>query len=279
MKHGLAIFVTDEGISPTELARLAEARGFESLFFPDHTHIPASRSSAAPPGGELPREYSRILDPFVSLMAAAAATSELRVGTGLCLIVERDPIATAKAVATLDLLSGGRFLFGVGAGWNLEEMQNHGTDPSRRFALMRERVEAMKAIWTSDEASYSGEFVSFDRIWAWPKPVQKPHPPVMIGGNGPRATQRVLAYGDEWLPEPEDGLVSRMRELQEAARALGRDPVPITVYGAKPEDVDMYAEAGAHRCVYWLPPRDAERTVSRVEELAELIGGRSKRMT
>lgn len=271
MKHGLAIFATDEGISPAELARLAEAKGFESLFVPEHTHIPATRASAAPRGGELPREYSHTLDPFVALTAAAHATSELRVGTGICLIVERDPITTAKAVATLDFLSGGRFLFGVGAGWNLEEMRNHGTDPERRFGLMRERVEAMKAIWTEEEASYRGEFVEFERVWAWPKPAQKPHPPVLIAGNGPRAPDRVLAYGDEWLPEPAEGLVDRMRELQEAGRALGRERVPITVYGAKVEDVPAYADAGAHRCVFWLPPRDRERTVQRVEELAERL--------
>jgi probable F420-dependent oxidoreductase len=272
MKHGLAIFATDEGIAPAGLARLAEERGFESLFFTDHTHIPAARTSPAPRGGELPREYSRILDPFVALTAAALATTELRVGTGICLVVERDPIATAKAVATLDFLSDGRFLFGVGAGWNLEEMENHGTDPSRRFALMRERVLAMKAVWTEEEASFSGEFVNFDRIWSWPKPVQDPHPPVLIGGNGPRAIQRVLAYGDEWLPEPEEGLAQRMHELQEAAQSAGRRAIPVTVYGAKPEEVETYTAAGAHRCVYWLPPRDAERTVERVNELAAHLG-------
>jgi probable F420-dependent oxidoreductase len=269
MKHGLAIFATDEGIPPGDLAQLAEARGFESLFVTDHTHIPASRTSAAPRGGELPREYSRILDPFVALMAAAATTTELRLGTGICLVVERDPIATAKAVATLDFLSGGRFLFGVGAGWNLEEMANHGTDPSRRFTLMRERVEAMKAIWTQDEASYAGQFVRFDRIWSWPKPVQKPHPPVMVAGNGPRAEQRVLRYGDEWLPEPEDGLDERIRELRKEPRTAG--PVPVTVYGAKAEDVPTYEEAGVHRCVYWLPPRDPDQTAARVEEIARSL--------
>ena len=267
VKHGIAIFETDEGIVPAELAREAEGLGFESLFFPDHTHIPASRRSAAPRGGELPREYSRLLDPFVALTSAAAATTTLRLGTGVCLVVERDPIATAKAAATLDLLSDGRFLFGVGAGWNLEEMEDHGTDPSRRFALMRERVEAMKAIWTSEEASYEGEFVHFDRIWSWPKPVQKPHPPVMIGGNGPRAVERVLAYGDEWLPEPEEGLADRMHELRRRSAAAGRE-VPITVYGVRVEEVDVYAAAGAHRCVHWLPPRDAERTTRRLRELA-----------
>lgn len=270
MKHGLAIFATDEGMPPAELARLAEDGGFESLFFPDHTHIPASRSSDAPRGGELPREYSRMHDPFVGLMAAAAATKDLRVGTGVCLVVERDPIATAKTVATLDFLSGGRFLFGVGAGWNLEEMANHGTDPSRRYALMRERVKAMKAIWTEDVASYAGEFVNFDRIWSWPKPIQTPHPPILIGGNGPRAEERVLRYGDEWLPEPEEGLYARIRAFRD--RTSAGDPVPVTVYGAKPEDVSMYEDAGAHRCVYWLPPFDPDRTVSRLREIAEVLG-------
>jgi probable F420-dependent oxidoreductase len=272
VKHGLAIFATDEGLGPAELARLAEERGFESLFVPDHTHIPVSRDSAAPRGGELPREYSRMLDPFVALTAAACATTELRVGTGLCLVVERDPIVTAKAVATLDLLSGGRFLFGVGAGWNQEEMRNHGTDPSRRFALMRERVEAMRRIWTEDEPAFAGEFVSFEPIWSWPKPVQKPHPPVLIGGNGPRVIERVLAYGDEWLPEPEDGLVDRIRELQEAARAAGRGSIPVTVYGARVDDVEMYEAAGVQRCVHWLPPRDGEQTARRIREIAEQLG-------
>ena len=267
MKHGVAIFGTDEGISPAELAREAEELGFESLFFPDHTHIPAARVSASPRGGELPREYSHLLDPFVALTAAAATTTTLRLGTGLCLVVERDPIVTAKVVATLDLVSGGRVLFGVGAGWNLEEMQNHGTDPSRRFALMRERVEAMKAIWTTEEASFEGEFVRFERIWSWPKPEQKPHPPVMIGGNGQRVVERVLAYGDEWLPEPEEGLVDRMRELARRSAEAGRS-VPVTVYGVRVDDVEMYEAAGAHRCVHWLPPRDAERTRSRLRELA-----------
>jgi probable F420-dependent oxidoreductase len=271
MKHGVAIFATDDGIRPAELALRSEELGFESLFFPEHTHIPAARTSAAPRGGELPREYSHTLDPFVALMSAAGATATLRLGTGICLLIERDPITTAKTAATLDYLSGGRLLLGVGAGWNLEEMENHGTDPSRRFGLLRERVEAMKAIWTEEEASYHGRHVEFDRIWAWPKPVQRPHPPVMIAGNGPKVIDRVLSYGDEWLPEPEDGLVGRMHELNERARAEGRGPVPITVYGADPADVDEYAKAGAHRCVYWLPPRGPEETVRRLEELAGSI--------
>jgi probable F420-dependent oxidoreductase len=277
VKHGVAIFPTDEGIQPRELARLAEDRGFESLFFTDHTHIPAARTTPAPRGGELPREYSHNLDPFIALMSAAEATDRLRLGTGICLIVERDPIATAKTVATLDYLSGGRVLLGVGAGWNLEEMQNHGTDPERRFGLLKERVQAMKAIWTETEASYSGTFVNFERIWAWPKPAQRPHPPVLIGGNGPKVIDRVLSYGDEWLPEPEDGLTDRMNECQERAHAAGRDRIPITIYGAKPEDADAYASAGAHRCVYWLPPRGPKETVGRLEELSALVSSAAAR--
>ncbi len=221
MKFGLAMFVTEDTPSPSELARTAEERGFESLFFPEHTHIPASRDTPYPAGGELPPEYSRTYDPFVALTAAAAATERLLVGTGICLVVERDPIITAKEVATLDHISGGRFLFGVGAGWNVEEMRNHGTDASHRFGLMRERIEAMKAIWTEDEASYSGRHVNLERIWAWPKPLQKPHPPILVGGNGPRVVDRVLAYGDEWMPNRiagDDAFIARLERARDACR-------------------------------------------------------------
>src|SRR5437588_6708066 len=183
MKFGVAIFPTEDVQDPAEIARMAEERGFESLFFPEHTHIPASRETPYPAGGELPGYYSRTYDPFVALTAAATATERLRIGTGICLVVERDPITTAKEVASLDRLSGGRFLFGVGAGWNVEEMRNHGTDASRRFGLMRERVEAMKAIWTQDEASYQGRPVQVEPNWSWPKPLQQPHPPVLVGPN------------------------------------------------------------------------------------------------
>jgi probable F420-dependent oxidoreductase len=200
MEFGVAIFPTEDVPTPAELAQTADERGFESLLFPEHTHIPASRETPYPAGGELPQEYSRTYDPFVAVMAAAGASTRLRIGTGICLVIERDPIITAKEVASVDALSGGRFLFGVGAGWNREEMQNHGTEPSRRFAVMRERIEAMKAIWTQEEASYSGAHVSFDRIWSWPEPLQRPHPPVLVGGNGPRVLDRVLAFGDEWIP-------------------------------------------------------------------------------
>jgi probable F420-dependent oxidoreductase len=274
MKFGVAIFVTGLGIQPGELALRAEQRGFESLFFPDHTHIPAASANSFLGGSApVPQHYREMLDPFVALTAAACSTTTLRVGTGILLVTQRDPIATAKAVATLDHLSGGRLIFGVGAGWNTDELRNHGADPHRRFALMRERVEAMKAIWTEDEATYHGEFVNFDRIWSWPKPVQTPHPPILIAGNGPKALDRVLDYGDEWLPEFEPNLLERIAELQRRAHELGRpDGVPVTVYSAKPELVERYREVGAHRAVFWLPPNDAAGAVRRLDELAEALG-------
>ncbi|HEY6788086.1 MAG TPA: TIGR03619 family F420-dependent LLM class oxidoreductase, partial [Trebonia sp.] len=199
MEFGVAIFPTHDAIGPDAAARLAEQRGQESLFFPEHTHIPVEHSPN-PMGGDLPRRYARTLDLFVAVTAAMTATTRLRVGSGICLVIQRDPITTAKEVASVDYLSGGRFEFGVGAGWNRPEMANHGTDPRRRMAVLRERVEAMKAIWTQDEASYSGEYVNFDRIWSWPKPAQRPHPPILVGGDGRTVLDRVLAFGDAWTP-------------------------------------------------------------------------------
>ena len=258
MKFGLAIFPTEAGPAPGEFARSAEERGYESVFFPEHTHIPASRTTPYPIGGDLPPEYSRIYDPFVALMAAAAATSQLLIGTGICLVTERDPIITAKEVATLDHLSGGRFLFGVGAGWDVEEMQNLGTDPARRFAVMRERIEAMKAIWAEDEASYAGEHVHFERIWSWPKPVQRPHPPILVGGIGPRVLDRVLSFGDEWMPNfiRTEELAARISELGERAERAGRAPIPVTIAGARPEAsrFERLHQAGVQRVLFWLPP-------------------------
>jgi probable F420-dependent oxidoreductase len=275
MELGLAHFATDYGMQPAELAGRAEELGFESLFFPEHTHIPASRSTDYPGGGELPREYSHILDPFVGLAAAAAATERLKVGTGVCLIIERDPITTAKEVATLDLISGGRFLFGVGAGWNVEEMENHGTDPGTRFRRMRESVEAMKAIWTEDEAEYHGRIVDFDPIWSWPKPVQKPHPPVLVGGLSENVYDRVVAYGDEWIPNrvksPEE-LGERIAELQRRAEAAGRGPIPVTVFGAKAEVrlLERLKAAGVTRSLFYLPPGEAGEVERHLNELGKV---------
>jgi probable F420-dependent oxidoreductase len=273
---GLAIFPTGDTIAPGELGRLAEDRGFESLFFPEHTHIPASRETPWPGGGELPRQYSHTLDPFVALGAVAASTERIRLGTGIALVIERDPIVTAKEVATLDHISGGRVLFGVGAGWNLEEMRNHGTDPAVRFELMGERVQAMKAIWTQDEATYQGLHVAFERIWSWPKPVQRPHPPVLVGGNGRTVLERVVAFGDEWLPNrvSDEDLPRRAERLQQLAAAAGREPIPITMYGASrdPARIERWQEAGVHRCVYWLqpgPPGEVERELDEIAAAVE----------
>jgi probable F420-dependent oxidoreductase len=260
------IVPNDDVQDPAEVARMAEQRGFDCLLFPDHTHIPASGETPFPLGGELPDSFRRAYDPFVSVAAAVGATERILLGTGVCLVAQRDPIITAKEVATLDRLSGGRFLFGVGAGWNLEEMRNHGTDPSRRFAVMRERIEAMKAIWAQDEASYSGRYVNFERIWCWPKPVQQPHPPVLVGGNGPRVLDRVLAYGDEWSPNPMPlrELAERMSMLRRRTEELGRPPIPVTILGAPAEAalVEQLAVLGVGRVILWLPstsPDEVER--------------------
>lgn len=279
MDFGIASFPTDQSIAPDELAQMAEERGFESVFFPEHTHIPASRETPYPAGGELPEEYRRIIDPFVACTAAAAATERLKVGTGLCLVVERDPILTAKEVASVDHVSGGRFLFGVGAGWNLEEMRNHGTYPARRFGLMRERVEAMKEIWTAEEASFDGKHVSFERIWSWPKPAQKPHPPVLVGGNGKTVYDRVIAFGDAWIPNylgDVEKLAGRMETLQTKAAEAGRDPIPVTIYGVprKPEAFELWEKAGATRCLFYLQAKDAgtrDAAEARIDKFTEAM--------
>jgi probable F420-dependent oxidoreductase len=272
LKFGVAMFPTDYAIEPAALARLAEDRGFESLWFPEHTHIPVSRESPWPGGAELPRMYSHTHDPFVALATAAAVTERIRLGTGICLVVERDPIITAKEVASLDRLSGGRFLFGVGAGWNREEMANHGTDPDRRFGIMRERIEAMKAIWAEDEAEYHGRYVDFDPIWSWPKPVQVPHPPVLVGGSGERVLDRVLRFGDEWMPNrvDDDVLLARVAELNRRAEQAGRGPIPVTVYGASRDAarLERWARGGVTRAVYWLQPAEAGEVERAIDEVA-----------
>jgi probable F420-dependent oxidoreductase len=269
---GIAMFMTDETVAPGELARMAEERGFESLFVPAHTHIPTSRRSPYPLG-ELPAYYARMLDPFLALAFASAATTRLLLGTGVCLVAERDPIITAKQVATLDRLSGGRFLFGVGAGWNVEEMENHGTDPATRFALMRERVLAMKEIWTNDEAEYHGSHVDFDPIWSWPKPLSRPHPPVLIGGGGPKAIDRVLDYGDGWAAgmQPLEVLVERCAELQRRAADAGRGPLPVTVTANfEPATIEGMRDAGASRILTYIEPCGTDEAEAELDRLARL---------
>ncbi len=273
MEFGIAIFVTDETIRPDAIARLTEERGFGSLFFPEHTHIPWSRATPWRVGEDLPRHYWRSLDPFVALTAAAAATTTLRVGAGVLLVIQRDPITTAKEVASLDYLSGGRLELGVGAGWNREEIENHGTDFSRRFRILRERVEAMKAIWSADAASYHGEFVDFDEIASWPKPVQQPHPPILVGGNGERVLDRVLSYADGWMPNAEDRLAERIAELHERAAAAGRDRIPVTYFGADrtPEALERLAAAGVDRVLFYLPSEGPAAVERALDDVAGLV--------
>jgi probable F420-dependent oxidoreductase len=277
MDIGVAVFATPDTVAPGPLARLVEERGFESLFFPEHTHIPADRRTPYPAGGELPRKYAHTYDLFVALTAAAAATTRLRVGSGICLVNQRDPITTAKAVASVDHLSGGRLEFGIGAGWNREEMENHGTDPRTRMRLVADRVLAMKAIWGQDEASYDGEFVKFDRIWSWPKPAQWPHPPILLGGNGPTVEDRVLAYGDAWMPNylgRSDDLIARGKALQ----ARADRPIQLVLMGGTPKAsmMERYESGGFRRMVFWLPSAGRgpiERELDRIETaVAELHG-------
>ncbi len=277
MDFGVGYFPTHDGIGPGPLAAMLEARGQESLFFAEHTHIPASRESQWPSGGPLPQKYWHCYDLFVALTAAAVATSRLRVGSGICLIIERDPIITAKEVASIDHLSGGRMEFGVGAGWNREEMRNHGTDPRTRMALMRERVEAMKAIWTQEEASYAGEHVAFERIWSYPKPAQRPHPPVLVGGAGPTVLDRVLAFGDGWLPNysAEDRFYERVSELR--ARAERAIEIDVLSVPAEAHELERLREAGIRRALHWLPTGGASTVEAALEHweaaIAECNGG------
>ena len=278
MDHGVVMFPTEYAIAPDELARALEERGFESVWFPEHTHIPASRRSPWPGGGDLPREYWSSYDPFVALMAAGAATRRLKLGTGICLVVERDPITTAKEVATLDRLTGGRVLFGIGGGWNAEEMENHGTAFTTRWRLLRERVLAMKEIWTRPEAEFHGQHVRFDKVWADPKPLQKPYPPVIIGGDGATTFDRVVEYGDGWMPilRPKANPVERIPELHARLRQAGRDPksAPVSIFFAppKPEGLQALAAAGVARAIFGLPSEPRDAVLPRLDAYAKLIG-------
>ncbi|HKJ00561.1 MAG TPA: LLM class F420-dependent oxidoreductase [bacterium] len=275
MEYGIMMFPSDFSMPPGDFARAVEERGFESVLFPEHTHIPASRKTPFPAGGELPQIYSHGMDPFVALTAAAVATTRLRIGTGVCLVVERDPITLAKQVASLDLVSGGRFLFGIGGGWNREEMEDHGTDYATRWTLLRERVEAMQAIWTQDEATYHGQFVNFDRIWSWPKPVQKPHPPILVGGNGARTLQRVVRYGDEWMPIARPGLTfgDRIKELQDLSAKAGRGPIPVSMFylSSTPKSVEEHQREGVSRLVMAVNSAGADEVLPRLDRLAALV--------
>ncbi|ACY99101.1 MULTISPECIES: LLM class F420-dependent oxidoreductase [Thermomonospora] len=272
MEFGVSAFITDEGIGPAALGRALEERGFTSLFVAEHTHIPVKRESPWPGGAEMPRWYYRTFDPFVALTAVAAATERLRVGTGIALVIQRDPIILAKEVASLDRVSNGRAVLGVGAGWNREEMRNHGTDPRTRMALLRERVLAVKELWTKDEAAFHGEFVNFDPVFCYPKPVQDPHPPILVGGSGPTVFDRVIEYGDGWMPIygriPGDTAeqIARLRE-----RAGRR--VPVLMFGVppKPQVIEELREAGVDEILFGIPTEPKDATLARLDKIAELI--------
>ena len=277
MKIGVYMFSTDFSIGIVELARALEERGYASLFVPEHTHIPTSRRSPWPGGAELPREYSHTLDPFVGLAAAATATEKLRLGTGIVLLTERDPIVTAKAVATLDLISNGRVDFGIGAGWNAEEMENHGTAFDTRFRVMVDRAKAMQAIWTQDEAAYKGEFTEFESIWSWPKPVQKPHPPILLGGETRHTLRRIVDFCDGWIPrgrnfsDPEAQMARLARYAGEAGRAMST--ISTTLFGANPDAdyLEKCAAAGIDCALLALPPERSDTILPLLDKYAAFI--------
>ena len=276
MDIGIFMFPTGDSIRPDELGAEVEDRGFESLWFPEHTHIPTSRRTPFPGGGELPPEYSRSFDPFVALTAAAMSTNTLRLGTGICLITERDVITTAKAVASLDVLSGGRFIFGIGGGWNREEMEHHGTDYDTRFAKLEEQVAAFKTIWTEDEAEFHGRHVDFGPIWSWPKPAQKPHPPIVLGGGTGYTRQRVVDLCDGWLPigRQAEAVLTGIKDLKRRAERAGRafESIQVSVFGAPPQQdvLDAYAELGVGRVILPLPPQGRDTALPRLDRYAAL---------
>lgn len=270
MKFGISTFITDEGIGPVDLGRAVEERGFDSLFIAEHSHIPASRQSPYPGGGELPRIYFRTLDPFVALTAAAVVTENILLGTGVALIPQRDTIHTANEVASLDLVSGGRAVLGVGVGWNREEMADHGVDPATRGKLANEKLHAIKEIWTKELAEYHGEFVDFDPMYAWPKPVRKPHPPIYVGGNGAAALNRLAEVGDAWMPNASraDDMAERVEKARERA---GRD-IPVTTYGTRNEPglIEAYEKIGVERALFFLPTVPRDESLAKLDELAEV---------
>lgn len=277
MHIGVYIFATDYSILMDELGPALEERGYESLFLAEHTHIPTSRLTPWPGGGDLPKEYWHTYDPFVALSFAATATSKLKLGTGICLVPQRDPFVTAKSVATLDMLSGGRFIFGIGGGWNVDEMQNHGAQYHTRFKLMRERVLAMKALWTEDEAAFHGDFVDFDPVWSYPKPMQKPYPPILLGGDSKYTLRRVVEFCDGWLPLDRGnfdaaGGIARLREVADASE---RDmaTISVTVFGARPDKAALgkLAEAGVTRALLRLPSEDRDTVLGLLDDYMPLL--------
>lgn len=278
MHVGALIFSTDYAVAPHELARELEARGYESLFVPEHTHIPTSRRSPWPGGNTLPDEYSHTYDPFVALSFAAAATQKLRLGTGICLLPQRDTLVTAKLVASLDRLSGGRFLFGVGAGWNREELEQHGVAFDSRFRRMAEQVAALKKLWTEEVASFNGEYVQFEPSWQYPKPSQRPHPPILLGGESDHTLRRIVRTCEGWLPRARGGFdaAANMARLARIAAEEGRsmDTLSVNVFGAEPtaDALSRYRNAGITRAILPLPPADRDSVWRTLDRYQALLG-------
>jgi probable F420-dependent oxidoreductase len=277
MRFGITMFLTDQSIGPAELAVETEARGFESLYIPEHTHIPVSRSTSVPTGdGELKPEYSRTLDPFVALTAAAGATERLTVGTGICLVAQHDPIVLAKSVATLDLISGGRFTFGVGFGWNREELADHGVAFADRREVVRERMLAMQALWTNDVASFAGEHVRFEASWQWPKPLQQPRPPVLVGGSsGPKLFRHVAEWADGWIPVGGGGLTEAIPRLRDEWAGRDRDPADLQIvpFGSVPTPgkLEHFHDIGVTEVVFRLPSGPRQEVMPVLDEYAGLL--------
>jgi probable F420-dependent oxidoreductase len=279
MQIGAAMFFTDYSMSSVELARVLEERGFESVWAPEHSHIPLTRKTPFAGGGELPKQYYDVMAPFVTLAAAAAVTTTIKLGTGVCLVIQRDTIQTAKLVASLDQVSGGRFLFGIGGGWNQDEMEDHGTVYSTRFKKMREQIEAMKVIWSENKPEYHGEIVDFPPMMTWPKPVQKPHPPVIVGGMFPHAARRALRYANGWIPHSRrphyEDVTDFLPQFRQLAAEAGRKPedVPVTVWGVQPDydRLRRYEEQGVSRGVVQLAPEPADKTLPLLDRWAEMI--------
>ena len=268
---GIFYFATEYGHNVVDVAREAEQRGFESLWLPEHTHIPVSRKTPYAGGAELPEEYTHTLDPFVALAAVATATKRIRLATGISLLIEHDTITMAKTVATLDLLSNGRAILGVGGGWNREEAEHHGVEWSQRFQQLEEQISAIKVIWANEEASFHGDHVRFDPIWSWPKPIQRPHPPIVLGGETDHTLRRVIKHCDGWLPRARDPeiIVRGIARLNELAQDAGRDPesISINVFAPRPdaELIDRFKSMGVARIVLWLPPEDRNAVSRRLD--------------
>ncbi len=276
MDIGAYFFPTAYSVDVVELATELEQRGFESLLVPEHTHIPVSRKTEWPGGGELPKEYYHTYDPFVALSFVAGATKTIKIGTGICLIPQRDPIATAKSVASLDHLSKGRFIFGIGGGWNVDEMENHGAQYSSRFRLLKENILAMKQFWTEEKGEFHGEFVDFDPAFSWPKPAQRPHPPIILGGETDYTLKRVVDFCDGWLPRPRADIVDGMARLRRVAEEGGRDlsSISVTVFGAPPEKekLQSYDELGIHRALLRIPTEDRDTCFKLLDTYMPLLG-------